>query len=79
MEGGKGMGMGTVTGTGKQMERAVWRGWNRTGNGEREGLARAGRAAELENENAYFCRECAGVLGGIRGGGRRYNWDLHYS
>ena len=50
--------MGMVT------ERDGHRGRTGTRNGEMEGPARAGRAAEEEDENWYVCRGCVELLGG---------------
>ena len=45
------------------------RGRNRTGNGERGSLARAGRAEGSRDENASVGGGCVGVPGTLQGGG----------
>ena len=49
--------------TGTELKRAGQRGRKRPGNREREGPARAGRAAVIGGQKVYIGRGCAGVLG----------------
>ena len=58
-----------VTGTGT--ERAGQRGQNRTRNGERERMARAGQTEGKGGRKGYVGWRCAGEMGILRGGGCR--------
>ena len=57
------IGAGTGIRMGTELKRASQCGMNRPGNGEREGPARAGRAAVIGGQKVYIGRGCAGVLG----------------
>ena len=65
-----------MTGTGTGTERDSQCGRNGTGNGEREGPVRAGRAMGKGGKKCYVGQGCAGVLRIICGGGGRYGLGI---